>query len=650
MRKLIIALTAASIFVSAAQAQMGMGMIEKPGMTSSFKVKKPDAKGYGETLPTSFSLVPYTPYVKSQGQYGTCASWAAAYSAYSTARAYAMGWTDRNIITALSFCPYYVYNSANGDATCTSGNSLEDVLLFMIDNGSKRFYMPTIGCGTTITSEMQADAGLFKLKEAYILYSVDHFPTERTAAAVTDFLKNKPAPDIKAIKEAVASGDPVVFGGFIANSFFNALNTSYWQPTYEERTNPGQAVVDNTGMHQLHAMTIVGYDDNRHGGAFLIMNSWSNMWGDNGYIWVSYQDWALFNYKAFYLDFQFPGLEILAMNGCASGDCENGYGVKKWESGERYEGHFVNGLRSGYGIYTWPDGRAYAGVWSNDLRNGEGIMYNPDGSYGNCMYKDGVQVAGFSNWVYNNGDRYIGTLTDAYKQNGYGKYSFANGIVYEGAFVDGKYAGLGVMKWPNGDSYIGEWQDNTQHGYGIYTYANGKMEAGNYNYGELKNGQSYGYADIKDDAHNRSGELFTAVDFKTADCVSGDCLNGKGSKKYSSGVVYIGEFKDALEDGYGTYIYPNGAKQAGYFIQGNPAGVFKINYADGSMMIGQNVGGKMHGNAIYVAPDGKMILEVYQNGTYVREITPSANVMRSQLSPDKLGENPHNENTVNGSK
>jgi hypothetical protein len=39
-------------------------------------------------------------------------------------------------------------------------------------------------------------------------------------------------------------------------------------------------------------MCIVGYDDNKFGGAFEIMNSWGKEYGDNGFIWFRYEDFA----------------------------------------------------------------------------------------------------------------------------------------------------------------------------------------------------------------------------------------------------------------------------------------------------------------------------------------------------------------------
>jgi hypothetical protein len=64
---------------------------------------------------------------------------------------------------------------------------------------------------------------------------------------------------------------------------FNYIHgTDYWQPT----ENPAARIGGG------HAMCVVGYDDNRHGGAFEIQNSWGTNWGNDGYIWVKYVDFA----------------------------------------------------------------------------------------------------------------------------------------------------------------------------------------------------------------------------------------------------------------------------------------------------------------------------------------------------------------------
>jgi C1A family cysteine protease len=40
-----------------------------------------------------------------------------------------------------------------------------------------------------------------------------------------------------------------------------------------------------------HMMLIIGYDDGKaNGGAFRILNSWGKEWGDNGKLWIKYND------------------------------------------------------------------------------------------------------------------------------------------------------------------------------------------------------------------------------------------------------------------------------------------------------------------------------------------------------------------------
>ena len=51
-----------------------------------------------------------------------------------------------------------------------------------------------------------------------------------------------------------------------------------------------------------HAMCIIGYDDRMEGGAFQIMNSWGNDWGQNGIAYVRYADFKSFVREAYGLD------------------------------------------------------------------------------------------------------------------------------------------------------------------------------------------------------------------------------------------------------------------------------------------------------------------------------------------------------------
>ena len=69
-------------------------------------------------------------------------------------------------------------------------------------------------------------------------------------------------------------------------SFFTAKK--FWQPAEMVSTEfPG------------HALCIVGYDDDKYGGAFEIINSWGSRWGNDGYMWIRYEDFVHFTKYAF---------------------------------------------------------------------------------------------------------------------------------------------------------------------------------------------------------------------------------------------------------------------------------------------------------------------------------------------------------------
>jgi len=91
---------------------------------------------------------------------------------------------------------------------------------------------------------------------------------------------------IQAVKKSLSEYNPVVMGMKCPPSFYNAKGV--WEPTESGEENFGG-----------HAMCVVGYDDNRYGGAFEIMNSWGTRWGNEGFIWVKYEDFASFTKYAY---------------------------------------------------------------------------------------------------------------------------------------------------------------------------------------------------------------------------------------------------------------------------------------------------------------------------------------------------------------
>ena len=67
--------------------------------------------------------------------------------------------------------------------------------------------------------------------------------------------------------------------------------------------------------------------------------------------------------------------------GCAQGDCENGFGLYCFENGDSYWGNFVNGEYEGTGIFTYNSGDVYLGSWKKSYMHGFGRYFFTDNSY-----------------------------------------------------------------------------------------------------------------------------------------------------------------------------------------------------------------------------------------------------------------------------
>ena len=68
-----------------------------------------------------------------------------------------------------------------------------------------------------------------------------------------------------------------------------------------------------------------------------------------------------------------------------------------------------------------------------------------------------------------------GSISKEDKINGQGKYTYANGNVYEGDWKEDKMNGRGTLTWTNGNVYVGEWKENKINGQDKKTSATGHV-------------------------------------------------------------------------------------------------------------------------------------------------------------------------------
>jgi C1A family cysteine protease len=108
--------------------------------------------------------------------------------------------------------------------------------------------------------------------------------TRPSPAAYEDALKRRVAeyrrcPDFTTVKNALASGNPVVVGFLVYTSFLSLVVAK-----------TGVMPFPNVRKERIlggHAVCLVGYDDTRR--VFIAKNSWGTNWGDGGYFYMPYQ-------------------------------------------------------------------------------------------------------------------------------------------------------------------------------------------------------------------------------------------------------------------------------------------------------------------------------------------------------------------------
>ncbi len=123
----------------------------------------------------------------------------------------------------------------------------------------------------------------------------------------------------------------------------------------------------------------------------------------------------------------------------------------------------------------------------------------------------------------------------------------------------------------------------------------------------------------------------------SAQCLSGDCVNGHGVYKYPSGAtyegkwvnekregkgiyrsaagdVYEGTYVNDEKDGQGTYIWKSGTKYVGAFKNGKRVGFGIETFASGDVYEGNHVNDEKEGQGKYTLSNGSFYIGEYKNG------------------------------------
>ncbi len=195
-----------------------------------------------------------------------------------------------------------------------------------------------------------------------------------------------------------------------------------------------------------------------------------------------------------------------------------------------WSGACVDGWVSGAGVSTIKLGAVeisrYEGEMQHGLFNGQGTYYGPGGITVSGVFRDG-KIKGQVAITLAGRGHYEGGWDIDHKE-GFGVETEANGLRFEGTFVNGKRNGHGVLTSPKGTRIEAEWKDGVIDGHGSAVSPNNRFD------GVFQN--------------NR--------------------FNGPGVLVTKSGSRYEGNFRDGLPDGEGTLTKPGAPTVTGMWAHG----------------------------------------------------------------------------------
>merc|ERR1712178_42591 len=201
---------------------------------------------------------------------------------------------------------------------------------------------------------------------------------------------------------------------------------------------------------------------------------------------------------------------------------------------------------------------------------GPKYFYEGDKKDGDATLQHGKGKA-----IYKNSDEYEGEYQEG-KRHGFGVYKWAKyeaseeepdvmkvalddegktvfQSTYTGQYVANLKEGEGVFEYPDGSKYQGNWRHDKRHGDGVYWFPNGDIYSGEWRFGSKHGRGTFIHAE------SNARLVGTFVD--------GKFVKGKWVMADST---YTGGYKDNKPFGPGQFVFKNGNRQDGEYVQKEP--------------------------------------------------------------------------------
>ncbi len=112
----------------------------------------------------------------------------------------------------------------------------------------------------------------------------------------------------------------------------------------------------------------------------------------------------------------------------------------------------------------------------------------------------------------------------------------------------------------------------------------------------------------------------TAKSRSSTGCIEGNCENGYGLYVWPNGNRYEGDWVDGKTHGKGVHTWASGNRYEGDWVDGNRTGRGVLTWADGHRYEGYWVDGKRNGRGILTNPDGIVRAGIWQDNELVEEV------------------------------